>query len=135
MSTGIYELNKSHIITFYEKRVEDDNCNLKIKISNIFGKTKACVETQIEVNDKNQKGCEQPKFTITPILITNVQRCVNLPLTTNDTYRAQSRVEAKKIESESRLAHVPFHTDVSRGSFLNMLKFSLVVVPEAIQKW
>ena len=35
MSTGIYEL----IMTFYEKRAVDDNCNLKIKISNIFDKT------------------------------------------------------------------------------------------------
>ena len=64
MSTGMYELYKSGIIAFYEKRAADDNCNLIIKFSNTFDKSKVCVETHIKVHPKTPKACSQSKFTL-----------------------------------------------------------------------
>ena len=55
MSTAMYELYKTEILNFYENRSATDEHNLKIKISNAFDKTNACVETQINFH-KRHKG-------------------------------------------------------------------------------
>ena len=64
MSTAMYELYKLEIMNFYECRAEADEHNLKVKMSNIFDKNRACVETQIKVHQKTQRGCGKLKFTL-----------------------------------------------------------------------
>ena len=63
--TAMYELYKAEIINFYENRAAYDGHNMKIKLFfYITDKANACVETQIKVHQKTQRGCGQLKFTL-----------------------------------------------------------------------